>query len=261
MKHSTIILRALVALLVAAPALAQTRGPRLDVAVHVARVAISGDTIEIGYVLENRRATPMPIGSLAIVTPATIISLVAPRDRHDWETFRNHGDELMPTWAAMGESIRAGESSPVLTMRAVGLTDLVSYYAVPDIMETMKRDTIISDEVGDRYIEWGVKGTTVSVVPPPAGQTPARQVGRITTFLRRSCGADGWITNAGVCNSLSGKLARASEAIAAGNLPAARPHLSAFLAELEAQYGPQPGKHVTATAYALLRPNVAYLLR
>jgi hypothetical protein len=39
-----------------------------------------------------------------------------------------------------------------------------------------------------------------------------------------------------------------------------RGQLQAFLDELEAQHGDQPGQHVTTSAYALLRSNALYLL-
>ena len=239
------------------------REPRLDVMVHVANVGLSGDTIAIGYVIESRPGTPMTISSLALRTPTPAIALEYPKDRHSWDTFERHGDEPMPTWAAMGAGIRAGESSPVLTMRAVGVTGLIGYYAVPDIMERMKRDTVIDDtDTGtDGYEDWGFKGEIVGIVPPPANLGPAGQVARIQGFLARSCGAERWITSDVVCTSLAEQLQRAAQAFAGGNAADARPHLTAFLAELDAQRGAAPSRHVTEAAYALLRPNVAYLLR
>lgn len=241
---------------------APPREPGLDVVVHVASVALNGDTIAIGYVIESRPGTPMTIGSLALRTPTPAIALEYPKDRHDWETFGRHGDEPMPTWAAMGAGIRAGESSPVLTMRAVGVTGLIGYYAVPDIMERMKRDTIIDDEAPgtDGYEDWGFKGEVVGIVPPPVNLGPGEQIARVQGFLTRSCGAERWITSDVVCTGLAEQLQRAAQAVAAGGAADARPHLAAFVAELDAQHG-APSKHVTDAAYALLRPNVAYLLR
>jgi hypothetical protein len=211
-------------------------------------------------VVQNRPGSPHEFWVLGISTPARIVSLSAPDDRHEWSTQRVHGAEAMPMWAAMGDNVVAGENSPTLTLRAIGVTDLVEFVAVPDL--TQVGDSVIDDDEGpvDQFRQYGTSGQVVSVVPPPANQTSAQLVGRIQGFLTRSCGADGWITNRGVCSSLGGKLQRASDAISTGNAAAARPHLTAFLAELEAQHGDQPGKHVTDIAYALLKPNVLYLM-
>ncbi|MFS8638569.1 MAG: hypothetical protein FWJ74_10805, partial [Gemmatimonadota bacterium] len=76
----------------------------------------------------------------------------------------------------------------------------------------------------------------------------------------RACGELGWITNAGVCRSLEAKLEAAERSLERGNTNSARGQLGAFLQELEAQHGPQPGKHVSDNAYWLLKINVEYVL-
>jgi hypothetical protein len=66
----------------------------------------------------------------------------------------------------------------------------------------------------------------------------------------------GWIDDAGVANSLDQKLENTRKQLDQGNTKAAKNTLAAFVNELEAQ----KGKHVSAEAYALLKPNVAYLI-
>ena len=73
------------------------------------------------------------------------------------------------------------------------------------------------------------------------------------SFLDRSCGAEAWITDRGTCDALKGIL---QQATAAGSFDGARPHLARFLTELEGARG-----KMSMTAYALLMPNVAFLLR
>ena len=103
-----------------------------------------------------------------------------------------------------------------------------------------------------------VAGFTVGVVPPPTDQSPPSLGVRLRSLLLRVCNL-GWITSDGVCRSLQVKLDQATQSIA-GNRPSARGQLRAFLDELEAQHGTEPGKHVTDSAYGLLKINAQYLL-
>jgi hypothetical protein len=82
----------------------------------------------------------------------------------------------------------------------------------------------------------------------------------VRTYLTRTCGELRWIDNRGLCTSLEAKLDASAAALARGNPAAARRALLAFLEELSAQSGVQPGKHVTMEAYALLSVNARQLL-
>jgi hypothetical protein len=261
MNIESIQLRSLAMLGLLLPAVlsAQTAAPRVDVGVRVASVNVRGDTLDISYVVENRPASPIDLWTFGLVTHVPVIRLSATADRHNWSTLQAHGDERMAIWVADGDILRAGETSLPLVMTAVGITDIVEFIAVPDL--TQIKDTVEDDEPHDQMREAGTHGTTVGIVPPPLNQTPATQAARLTGFLDQSCGAANWITNAGVCNSLRRKLEQATTAIAAGDMAKATQELNAFVHELDAQYGPEPGKHVSATAYALLRPNAVVLLR
>jgi hypothetical protein len=78
--------------------------------------------------------------------------------------------------------------------------------------------------------------------------------------LAKICGALGWIANQGICGSLQVKLIQASRSVDRGQRDAARRQIEAFLAELDAQHGPEPGKHVSDNAYWLLKVNVEFVL-
>ena len=69
-----------------------------------------------------------------------------------------------------------------------------------------------------------------------------------------------WISNPGVCNSFRTKLEQAGRALERGRNEAAIGQLQAFLNELEAQHGDEPGKHVNDNAYWLLKVNVEFIL-
>ncbi len=61
--------------------------------------------------------------------------------------------------------------------------------------------------------------------------------------------------------SLQAKLDAATRSLARGNAASACGQLEAFLRELDAQHGPQPGKHIDDNAYTLLKIGIEYLLR
>ena len=102
-----------------------------------------------------------------------------------------------------------------------------------------------------------------AVVPGRALETfadPTTGISLVHEDLGRVCGNLAWITHPGICRSLEAKLEAAARSLGRGNARSARGQLQSFLNELDAQHGPEPGKHVNASAYALLNANVAYLL-
>jgi len=74
------------------------------------------------------------------------------------------------------------------------------------------------------------------------------------------CGELAWITSGGICPSLQVKLDLARQSLGQGRQDSAKGQLEAFLDELDAQHGPEPGKHVTDNAYWLLKVNAEFLL-
>jgi hypothetical protein len=83
-------------------------------------------------------------------------------------------------------------------------------------------------------------------------------VERLGHVAAQACSLE-WVTNEGVCRSLQAKTDAAARSIER-DADAARRQISAFIAELDAQHGPEPGKHVNDNAYWLLRINAEYIL-
>jgi hypothetical protein len=141
--------------------------------------------------------------------------------------------------------------------RAQGLADL-------PILESGEATP---DDVSDLIQELQSPGTRGSWAPVPA-VVPGRPrealagvsaLDSIRFDLDTACEL-GWIDTPGICNSIRVKLAAAARSWARGEAAVARNQLHALLAELEAQHGPEPGKHVNDNAYWLLKTNVEYLL-
>ena len=230
----------------------------LNVAVKVASFAARGDTITLGYSVQNLASSTLELWTLGLVTPVAVVSMSKPVDNHDWSTLQWHGDERLPMWVTDGDNIRPGESSPELRLSAVGLTDVVEYLAVPDLAQVP--DSVDDDHPHDRMREHATRGMTISIVPKPIARTPTSQLSRLSGFVDQSCWLAGWMTQQGVCDALRTKLADASAALSVADTAGARGALGAFLNELDAQYGTDPDKAVTIPAYALLRPKIVFLL-
>ena len=242
---------------------AQIRDMRGDtpikVTVRVSSVRLAGDTVVISYIVENRArpASGEDFWGLFVDTPIPAISVDTPSTK-SWETATTYRDRPTADWTLLSEDlIHPGQSSPALTYRAIGVTGLVRYWAIPDLwhhMPVADDDSKGDDDAGFKV--FGDSGMTIGVVPIPATATPSALATRLTRLFNYSCGTNQLITNSGICNSLRVKLNAASSSIADGNATAAHGQIDAFLDELDAQRG----KFVSEAAYALLRPNAAFLL-
>src|SRR5690606_16784489 len=133
----------------------------------------------------------------------------------------------------------------------------VSVGSVPDtvvyLLKSVQR--IAFNSISGRQVH-----TLVPARSPATLDDPAAALSVIRSDLDQTCGELAWITNAGVCRSLQAKLDAAARSIDRGNTASARGQLQAFVQELEAQHGLQPGKHVSGNAYWLLKINVEYVL-
>jgi len=108
--------------------------------------------------------------------------------------------------------------------------------------------------------EFRQSGWTVGPTRAPDEMSdPYNALGIVLGYIRNTCDIS-WITNPGICNSLRTKLEQARRALERGNNEAATGQLQAFLNELEAQRGDEPGKHVNDNAYWLLKVNVEFIL-
>lgn len=229
----------------------------LGVRVHLTSWSLSGDTTTLGYAVENTRAGGEDFSALLVASPARVVRMPRPA-RFDWVTQPRYRKQAIAAWVLVeDELLHPGQTSPELQLVARGLPDLVKYWAVPDLVAN---PPVYDDEIGrDYYFTYSDTGTTVGIVPVPTGATSASLITRLRALLGRSCSDLGWITQDGVCHSLDVKLQSAQDAIAAGQSASARAALAAFANELEAQHGPQAGKHVSDEAYALLSVNTAFL--
>lgn len=230
----------------------------LAVRIHVTSYSLSDDITTLGYAVENIRVGGEDFSALLIASPASVVRMPKPA-RLDWVMQPRYRKQAISVWVLVeDELLHSGQTSPELRLVARGLPDLVKYWAVPDLVA---HPPVYNDEASrDYYFTYSDTGTTVGIVPVPPGATTASLTVRLRALLARSCSDLGWITQEGVCNSLDVKLQQAQNAIAAEQGAAARAALTAFANELDAQHGPQPGKHVNDAAHALLSLNAAYLL-
>lgn len=169
-------------------------------------------------------------------------------------------------WIEPGESIAGFEIHSIMlptvsSARAFGYTDPVVF---PASVETVA-DTVITLFHAARGMTFNSLGARrfKAVVPgiaPERFANPNAALSLVREDLGHVCGELGWITDHGICRSLEAKLEAAARSLQRGNPRSARGQLQSFLNELDAQHGPEPGKHVGASAYALLSTNVAYLL-
>lgn len=249
------------ALLAAAPALhAQMVPPGFSARVQVDSAWYRGDTLFVAHTVSNAPSSSGRLWGFVLETPAPLATQ-AQSSTGDWMLHRGvFAGRPTAQWIALGAAKpHPGESTPSLSAGAIGVPDVVSYwmiaYAPPRQTDDPDREPPVSP-----MLQRSIRGTTVGIVPVPAGATPAALTTRLRDLLGHACGDLGWITQQGVCQSLDVKLGHAQEAFAAGQSATARNELTAFLNELDAQHGAEPGKHVSDAAYALLAANARYLI-
>lgn len=230
----------------------------IKVRVHITTASIAGDTATLGYVVENLRSGDEDLTGFLVGVPAPVIDMPAPRLGR-WLTDPRYGDDPIAQWALFrSELLHPGESTSELVLVARGVPGLVRYWATPNLMAHPV--DIDDDPNRDDVFVFSDTGTTVGIVPVPKGATPASLTRRLVSLLGRSCGSLRWIDQPGVCHGIEVKLRHAQDALATGKVESARGELRALAGELEAQHGTEPGKHVSGQAYALLHPNVIFLL-
>jgi hypothetical protein len=253
-------------LLATAPALGAQGAPTFSVTGRVESLATRGDTVRLGLSVQNSPSSTASLWGIIVDVPAKVTRIETPAVTPgiadpDWFVQTDRHGASVAEWFLIADSEFApGMRTPTFFFEAIGVTDLVTfravYYAPPPVTENPDEEP-----ERDMMLERSVSATTVGIVPPPPGATPVSLAARVQPLLDRSCGDLGWITQTGVCNSLSSKLASATKSLEKGDTDAARKALESFLDELEAQHGAEPGKHVTTAAYALLRPNIEYILK
>ncbi len=262
-------MRALIAVLAvsfsASGALSAQRpsGTNLSVTVRVSRIIRSGDTVTIEYHVRNDATSGDSLWTFTVEAGSAAISIEADLPRGDWSGWTRYGSVDVAHWALLEHLVGPGGESAALRYRALGVPGITVYYAGGDWpvppYQPVNLDTIPRVSERGNLASHAVRGLTVGIEPQPPDRSPGALNERLRAFLSRAC-ALGWISNAGVCNSLQVKLDQAARSLERGNGTEARRQLGAFLEELEAQHGPEPGKHVNNSAYWLLKINVEYLL-
>lgn len=230
----------------------------LRVKMHVRTAAIADDTVTLAYAVENIGAGGEDFSALLVTTPAQVVGMPKPL-RFDWVTHPRYRKREIAVWVLVeDEMLHPGQTSPDLTVVGRGIPGLVRYWAVPDLEAHPPRYRD-EDDSEDSYFVYSDTGTTVGIVPVPTSSTAASLATRLRGLAARACGL-GWIRNPGICQSLDVKLAHVQSALASDETNVARNLIGAFVDELEAQHGPQPGKAVSDEAHALLALNAAFLL-
>jgi hypothetical protein len=243
------------------PALAQAGpGTRLDVRIDVETITVNAGVVEIGYRLRNAAASSEDVFTFTVDCPATSPQVDLPAPPDAWATATRFRQRQVARWTTLDPVVPPGGESPVLGMRAAGLPGIVSWwvqgYAPPP--PVTDADTI-ADAPPDDPLAHSLAGRTVGVEPVPANATAGALAERLIGFNTAACGSLGWISSDGVCQSLATKLTAARAAIVSDR-PSAIHLIGAYINELEAQRGPEAGKHVSSEAYWLLRANAEALL-
>jgi hypothetical protein len=228
----------------ATPASAQAY-PGLHVRVIPTSVASAGATTSITYAVENAAESEVSLEMLVLDAPVRPSETALPPVQPDADYLLDYGYGSMNA-LSLGFlfTLRPGQRRGPFTVRTPGLPAIVPYWVIPDLPVEE-----IDDETGpverlpqrDAFTAADRAGLTVGVVPPPDDQSEAALTGRLLGLLDDAC-ALGWIAPRGICNSLEVKIRK-------GNF-------EPLLQELEAQRG----KHVTETAYFLIRANAEHIL-
>lgn len=163
-------------------------------------------------------------------------------------------------WSATGgvtmdSLVRPGTQLAGFVVRSTWLPGPRAYWMHPDwaICCSEPRDTI--DDEHPRPADFRLTGTTIGPAVAPVALT----LRMLREQLDFSC-ESGWISHHGICRSLAAKLAHAEALQGRGQTAQSRSVLRAFVAELDAQHGPEPGKHVSDAAFAMLTTNAQVLL-
>lgn len=243
--------------LMCAGSLAAQAGPgkNLTVTVAVESVTRSADTVAVTYRVTNAATSVEPLRLFMVEAPAGVVSVTNPGPQTVWFVSSRYVDRPVAAWRPLDSSlVRAGQTSPPLTFRAVGAPAIVDahirgYYPIQELVE----DSLVAEE--DPMVTRTLHTRVVGVGPINPAATPSALVVRLGAELTAACTLN-WITNAGVCRSLQAKLSAALDALGRGQANVARNQLQALLRELDAQRGNQ----VDVNAYFLLHANAELIL-
>lgn len=234
-----------------------SRADSLGVSVSLDSAALTASGTSLWMSVEVTADSHQPLWRLILERRAPVSQISGP------EKFRGMTEvaQGQPAvfWAGAGGRVRPGERKAGFSFSGTGIPAVVSFWAqgyYPPLPATLQNEASLPPEPS--VYENSVRGFAVGLELPSDASPPGLVV-RSLSLLRSVCDM-GWITSAGVCHSLQVKLDAASKFVGRGDTPSAKGPLGAFLDELAAQRGPEPGKHVTENAYWLLKINAEFLV-
>ncbi len=238
------------------------QGNRLQVTVTARVVERPGDTIELVYSVANAASSEQAAQTFVVRTFISQYGMAGPAQ---WLGRRGMvQDSTAAQWFSIAREafILPGASLGGFVLSGVGLLDIVPYrvkgHSDPPVYDDSQPWLI---KTPPSFWANAVAGFTIGIVPIPEPVNVEERTRSLRQLTERSCVELGWITDQGVCRSLLAKLAAAIRALEGGRTEAARGTLDGFLAELDAQHGPEPGKHVNDSAFWLLGVSAEFLLR
>jgi hypothetical protein len=207
---------------------------------------MAGNMTRVAYVVANASRSTDRLFEFAVRSPVPVWRLEVPGPSTRYLGATREGAENVASWGWLDDMPGPGQASPVLAYEAIGLPGIVSYRAlryfgvraVPS-SDSTGAEQLRFDRAGREY----TIGKTVGVVPLPLDLRPAALAGRLRRLTDEACQL-GWIESATVCRTLR-----------ANAIPSARA-LRAYRRELVERRG----KAVGEAAFALLEPNVSFLL-
>jgi hypothetical protein len=230
-------------------------------------VGHAGSTFEYRYAVENRAGPVATTAVLSLDIPCAEQD-VTPTAPEGWTArmwprgsttycYFSSGTDVLPPGEARVFLVRSRAFPGIDTARFFGAADFIFWPSEEGTVPKAARalaDSLQGFETG------GVNLPLVAPIrTPDAMHEPAQVIAALQGDLDRACEL-GWITNSGICTSLRVKLDHAAQSLDRGRSGAAQGQMGSFLSELDAQHGPQPGKHVTDAAYWLLKTNAERLL-
>jgi hypothetical protein len=224
---------------------AQSTPINLQLDVQPSASFLAGNVTRVSYVVANEARSTDRLFEFAVRSPVPVWRIEVPRPSTQYLGATQEGRDNVAAWGWLDDMPRPGEASPVLAYEAIGLPGIVSYRALRYFGVRQARPgesdhpELYFDKAGAEH----TVGKTVGVVSLPIDLRPATLSRRLGKLLDEACALK-WIDDATVCRSLRGN-AR----------PSARA-LRAFHHELVAQRG----RAVKEPAFALLQPNVEFLL-
>lgn len=226
---------------------------RLDIGAPLATrpEVLSTEGIFVGDATRNAahaKRSHVPVG---VITPGRWRAMI---DETGVLTWWSPGSGLHAT-----DPVRPGTARSGFAVTSPYLPGIAEYRLLPDYPHACcpfpAGDPRNENVEVRRAEDFQVLGLTLAAVYAPGQAT----IEILDELHGRACGF-GWITNRGLCHSLAVKLDHAWQAWRTGNKGAASGHLRSYIAEIDAQHGPQPGKHVGPEAYMLLRTHAVHLL-